>query len=179
MDAGVRQQILQALKDTYAPMRHPDGRLLEGREWPGEGDLERMYDKLKNSYAGCEAQADDVHKRIENMEGVARSMFAEWEKEINQYSNPTLAEKSRSQLQQTQERYAQLSKFVRDSESSMKPVLSQLKDQVLFLKHNLNAAAIGSLKGEATSIQSQIQDLIARMNSSIEEADRFIKTLAQ
>jgi hypothetical protein len=75
-------------------------------------------------------------------------MFSEWEKELQQYSNPSMAEMSRKQLRDTKARYTQLSRTVRTSEDSMKPVLAQLKDHVLFLKHNLNAAAIGSLKGE-------------------------------
>lgn len=143
------------------------------------GDLEAIYDKLKASYDDCNAQARDVHKRIENMETTAQSMFAEWEKEIQQYGNPAFAENSRRQLQQTRERYGQLSRSVRSSEESMQPVLSQLKDHVLFLKHNLNASAIGSLKGEAATIQGQIESLIARMNASIAEADSFIATLAK
>lgn len=141
------------------------------------GELEKVYNKLKAAYDDCESQAKDVHKRIENMEDIAKSMFAEWEKEIQQFSNPTFAANSRRQLQETKDRYAQLSRSVRASEDTMKPVLTQLKDHVLYLKHNLNAAAIGSLKGEATNIQGQIEDLILRMNASIAEADSFIKTL--
>lgn len=143
------------------------------------GDLEKVYSKLKSSNEDCESQAKEVRKRIENMEDIAQSMFSEWEKELKQYSNPAFAENSRKQLQETKDRYAQLSKVVRASEQSMKPVLSQLKDHVLFLKHNLNAAAIGSLKGEAANIQSQIESLIARMNASIAEADSFIKSMAK
>ena len=165
-----QQQAQEEFKDAMT-------RLKELYAFEG-GDLERTYGKLKNSYEGCEAQAKDVHKRIANMEDIAQSMFAEWEKELQQYSNPVLAENSRRQLQQTQARYAQLSRSVRTSEDSMQPVLAQLKDQVLFLKHNLNAAAIGSLKGEATNIAGQIQDLITRMNASIAEADRSIESLA-
>ena len=141
------------------------------------GELESVYNKLKGSYDDCNARATAVHKRIGNMEDIANSMFSEWEKEIQQYTNPALAETSRKQLGETKERYAQLSRTVRASEDSMKPVLGQLKDQVLFLKHNLNAAAIGSLKGEAANIQSQIEQLLGRMNASIAEADAFIKTL--
>jgi hypothetical protein len=48
---------------------------------------------------------------------------------------------------------------------------------VLFLKHNLNASAIGSLQGEATQIESQINELLKRMNASITESDNFIKAL--
>lgn len=166
-----QQQAQEEFKDAMT-------RLKELYTFEG-GDLERTYSKIKNAYEGCEAQAKDVHKRIGNMEDIAKSMFTEWEKELQQYSNPVLAENSRRQLQETQARYAQLSRSVRASADSMQPVLAQLKDQVLFLKHNLNAAAIGSLKGEATNIADQIQDLITRMNASIAEADRFIETLAQ
>lgn len=59
----------------------------------------------------------------------------------------------------------------------MEPVLCQFRDQVLYLKHNLNAAAVGSLRGKADNIKGDIQRLLAQMNRSIPEADRFIQTL--
>jgi len=141
------------------------------------GKLEDMYNKLKASYEAAKAQADVVHKRIENMESIAGAMFTEWEKEIKQYSNPAFAADSRRQMTETKSRYSHLSKTVRASEASMKPVLTQLNDHVLYLKHNLNAASIGSLKGEATNIQASVEQLIQRMNASIAEADAFIKSM--
>ena len=143
------------------------------------GDLEGVYNRVKSAYDDCVAQAGEVRQRIASMEKIASSMFAEWEQEIGQYSNPALAENSRRQLKETKDRYAQLSTSVRTSEESMQPVLVQLKDHVLYLKHNLNAAAIGSLRGEAGNIQGQIEQLIGRMNTSIAEAEAFIKTLPQ
>jgi hypothetical protein len=56
-------------------------------------------------------------------------------------------------------------------------VLSQFCDQVLYLKHNLNAAAIGSLRGTADTIQGDLQRLLKQMNASIAEADKFVQTL--
>lgn len=143
------------------------------------GNLEKFYNRLKVSYESCQSEAEDVRKRIENMEDIAQSMFKEWEKEIGQYTNPTFASNSRRRLQETKERYAQLSRTVRACESGMQPVLTQLQDHVLYFKHNLNAAAIGSLKGEAANIQVQIADLVKRMNATIAEADDFIKTLPE
>jgi len=166
-----QQEAQQEFKDAMT-------RLKELYAFQG-GELEGVYHKLKGSHEDCDAQAKEVRQRIENMEKIATSMFSEWEKELQQFSNPSFAENSRRQLQETKERYDQLSRSVRASEDSMKPVLAQLKDHVLYLKHNLNAAAIGSLKGEATNIQGQIETLIARMNTSIAEADRFIQTLPQ
>lgn len=141
------------------------------------GQLESVYGKVKSSYERCESQAKAVHSRIATMEDLAQAMFTEWDKELQQYSNPNLAAASREQLRQTKERYAKLSQTVRAAEASMQPVLSQLKDNVLFLKHNLNAAAIGSLQGEAAGIQKQIEELLARMNTSIAESDQFIQSL--
>jgi Protein of unknown function (DUF2959) len=141
------------------------------------GELESVYEKVKSSYERCDGEAKAVHTRIENMEDLAKSMFSEWEKEIQQYTNPNLAATSRDQLRQTKDRYVQLSKTVREAETAMQPVLGQLKDNVLFLKHNLNASAIGSLQGEASGIQKQIEQLLSQMNTAIEASDSFIKTL--
>ena len=63
------------------------------------------------------------------------------------------------------------------AEGSMDPVLTHLHDQVLVLKHNLNAAAIASLKEESTNIQTDIGKLLDDMNAAIAQADKFINTL--
>ena len=63
------------------------------------------------------------------------------------------------------------------AEASLAPVLKQFNDQVLYLKHNLNAQALGSLKAEAGQIEKEIGRLIQEMNASISQADAFIKGL--
>lgn len=163
-------------KDAQKEFKDALTRLKELYGFKG-GELESVYEKVKSSYDRCDEEAKQVATRIENMEDLAKSMFSEWEKEIQQYSNPSLAATSREQLRLTKERYVQLSRTVRDAESAMKPVLGQLKDNVLFLKHNLNASAIGSLQGEASGIQKQIEQLLTQMNTSIAASDAFIKTL--
>jgi DNA repair exonuclease SbcCD ATPase subunit len=141
------------------------------------GDLEKAYNSLQGEYDDCAAKADDVHKRIRQVETVASDLFAEWEKEIREISTPSLAESSRRKLEATRERYRGLHEALKDAEQSMTPVLTQLHDQVLYLKHNLNAQAIASLKGEATNIQADITKLVAQMNAAIAKADEFVKTL--
>ncbi len=139
--------------------------------------LESTYSKLKSDLDSCTSQAGDVHKRIQDMDQVANDLFSEWEKEIAQFTNPTFASESRRQLSDTRSRYSQLAAALRSAEATMDPVLRSLTEHVLFLKHNLNAAAIASLKGEATQITTQIDTLIRQMNLSINEADAFIKSL--
>jgi chromosome segregation ATPase len=141
------------------------------------GQLEKNYNSLNGEYEDCVTRANAVHKRISEMETVAADLFKEWEKEIAQISTPSLQEGSLKQLKATRERYNSLHQALKKAEESMTPVLTQFKDHVLYLKHNLNAQAISSLKGEATSIQTEISRLLTEMNSSIAKADEFIKTL--
>lgn len=141
------------------------------------GNLESAYNRFKGEYEDCEAQATAVRDQIREVDTVARDLFREWEKEIRQYESASLAADSRRKLADTRSRFEQLSSSLHAAEDTMHPVLRQFRDQVLYLKHNLNAAAIGSLRGKADNIQYDIQRLLEQMNRSIAEADRFIQTL--
>ena len=141
------------------------------------GNLESAYNRFKGEYEDCEAQATAVRRQISEVDTVARDLFREWEREIREYQNPSLAADSRRKLADTRSRFEPLSRSLHAAESTMEPVLRQFRDQVLYLKHNLNAAAIGSLRGTADNIQGDIQRLLEQMNRSIAEADRFIQTL--
>jgi hypothetical protein len=61
----------------------------------------------------------------------------------------------------------------------MNPVLGAFKDQVLFLKHNLNARAVASLSETVRGIEGDVAKLIAEMNTSIAEANQFIERMGQ
>ena len=141
------------------------------------GDLEKTYDRLKADFDRSETRATAVRERIGKVETVAEDLFKEWEKEIGEMESSNLASQSRQKLRATREKYESLHAAMKRAESSMEPVLKQFRDQVLYLKHNLNAAAIGALKGETLDIEKEIQQLIRDMNASIEQADSFIKGL--
>jgi len=143
---------------------------------PG-GDLEKLYDKLQADFDKSTSRANAVKDRIRKVETVSSDLFKEWEQEIGTMQNARLAADSREKLRETREKYQSLHSSMKRAETSMEPVLAQFHDQVLYLKHNLNAQAIGALKGETMDIEKEIQRLIADMNSSIEEADRFVQGL--
>src|SRR4051794_37269357 len=128
-------------------------RLKEITKFEG-GQLEKAYNSLKSEYDSCAKRAETVHKRVRDVETVATDLFAEWEKESTQIGTPSLRDSSRQQLAATRQRYDSLHTALKSAEQSMTPVLSQFHDYVLYLKHNLNAQAIASLKGETASIQS-------------------------
>jgi hypothetical protein len=142
-------------------------------------DLEKMYDRLKSEYESAESRAGAVKTRIDKMETVGRDLFKEWESEIGQMESATLKADSRSKLRETQAKFDALASSMRRAEASLQPVLKQFRDQTLYLKHNLNAQALGSLKNEANDIEREVQRLLTEMNASIKQADDFIKGLKQ
>ncbi len=139
------------------------------------GDLERRYNRLKTQADRSKARADAVRTKIQSVERIANAMFREWDQELEQYSSETLRAASAEQLSVTRQRYRQLMEAMRNAESRMNPVLTAFDDQILFLKHNLNARAIASLQGTVVELETEIDQLIREMNASIDEANAFIQ----
>jgi Skp family chaperone for outer membrane proteins len=141
------------------------------------GDLEATYNRLNNEYEASVDKASEVRKLISEIEDVSEALFSEWENELDEYSNAELKRSSQQKLTATKAHYQQLIAAMKRAEAKIDPVLAVFKDQVLYLKHNLNAQAVASLKGQLGSIQSDVSSLIAAMEKSINEANAFIKTM--
>ena len=141
------------------------------------GELQRTYDALNADFKRSEARAAEVRDRIDSVEDVAEELFSEWKRELEQYTNATLRRESQRQLDATRRNYDNLLKLMHRAAERMEPVLSTFRDQVLFLKHNLNAQAIASLGSTHRELEADISRLVADMEASIREAEDFIKTM--
>ena len=141
------------------------------------GDLEAKYKELSSEYDTCEGRANAVSKQIASVETVAEALFKEWGDELSQYQSAELKAKSEEELRTTKAKYQQLLATMKQAEAKMKPVLAAFHDQVLFLKHNLNARAIASLQGTTVTLQGDVDKLIADMQRSIDESNKFIASM--
>jgi Skp family chaperone for outer membrane proteins len=141
------------------------------------GELQRKYDELNRAFTRSEDRAKEVHTRITAIEDVADALFTEWKKELKQYSNASLRRESQRQLDATRRRYDDLLRLMHRAADRMDPVLATFRDQVLFLKHNLNARAIASLDTTPRDLEADVSRLIADMEVSIRESDAFIQSL--
>lgn len=139
-----------------------------------ESELSRTYNNVSRAYDQSKDAADRVSQRIRDIETVARDLFREWEQELREYSSDSLRRQSEQQLRDTERQYDTLIQQMRRAESRMEPVLTAFNDQVLFLKHNLNAQAIGALRGELGQIESDVSSLISQMQEAIAESEAFI-----
>ncbi|MFN3235638.1 MAG: DUF2959 domain-containing protein [Pseudomonadales bacterium] len=141
------------------------------------GELQDVYEKLSDEYEDSVDAAENISARIDSVESVANALFDEWRDELDEYSNDRYRRDSERQLKATERRYNRLLSSMRKAESSIDPVLTTLKDNVLYLKHNLNARAIASLKGELGTVNQDVAALVATMQSAIDESNAFIAEL--
>jgi hypothetical protein len=160
-----KEQFESAL-DRYRSVVNVDG-----------GDLEEIYDRLNGELERSQARAQAVEERVGAVESVAEDLFDEWEAEIGEYSDAQLRRRSQQLLTATRTDYRRLMAAMQRAEAAMDPVLTLFNDQVLFLRHNLNARAIGSLEAELDDIERATANLVDEMERTIAEASRFIEAL--
>lgn len=141
------------------------------------GELKVKYDRLNADFQRSESRATEVRDRIAAVADVSDALFSEWKKELKQYTDASLRSQSERQLDETRRRYDDLMRTMRAASDRMDPILAKFRDQVLFLKHNLNAQAIAGLSATAGALEGDVSRLIADMEKSIREADEFIKAM--
>lgn len=141
------------------------------------GDLEKKYRRVESAYERSEKRAQEVKNRNDDVARTGKALFKEWGKEIKQYQNPTYRADSERKRDESIARFDELLSAMRRAEDRLDPVLREFRDQVLYLKHNLNAQAVAALKGRVKEVDFDVTRLIREMERSIAEADSFIKQM--
>ena len=73
-----------------------------------ETSLDHRYNLLNRQYQFCRSKSDAVSNKIRAIQEVSEALFAEWENELNEYSNRTLRASSKQQLKAARQNYSRL-----------------------------------------------------------------------
>jgi hypothetical protein len=138
------------------------------------GELEGRYDNLRDAYDRSQERAHEVSERIDAVESVANALLEEWKGELDRYEDRSLRRRSQERLRETEAEVNRLLRAMHRAERSLDPVLAKLEDRVLYVKHNLNAAALAGLEEDVPELERDVDRLVGEMQASIAEADRFI-----
>lgn len=141
------------------------------------GPLEEKYGKLDKQLKRAEDRANEVDDRIRSIRDVSDDLLKEWDKELKQYSDRSLRRESERELEETRKRCDALIRSMEKAQKKIEPVMRPLRDRVLFLKHNLNAQAIGALDQELVKVRSDVDALVSDLEASIAEAQQFIDAM--
>jgi len=141
------------------------------------GDLEKTFNKLNAAFKDSEAAAEKVSNRVDRVVSAANTLLSEWRDELEQYHDPAIRQRANKQFDETRLHAEKMIAAMRNAEQKTEPVLAAFRDQVLFVKHNLNMQAISSLSQENQIIEEDVAALIREMEVSIAEAESFIRSL--
>ncbi len=141
-------------------------------------EIDDLYDQLKSDYEQAKAKADRIKDSSKKIRQIAKALFEEWEQEAMAISNKNYRKDSLNKLRQAQARFKHLSASLHRSESQLDRVLVQLNDQVLYLKHNLNAKSLALFESEIKLVKNEIDELIKAIEKTIKYSQNFKHTLS-
>ncbi|HIP53524.1 MAG TPA: DUF2959 domain-containing protein [Chromatiales bacterium] len=143
------------------------------------GDLEKQYETLNAAFERSEDAAERISTRVDKVVAAANTLLDEWRTELEDYHDPSLRRRAEAQFDRTRRQAEALIAAMRRAEQRTWPVLAAFRDQVLYIKHNLNMQAITSLTDETRKIETDVGMLIREMERSIAEANAFIESLSK
>ena len=141
------------------------------------GELEEKYQRLKKQVEKSESTIEELDEHLGDIDRVSEDLFDEWESELDLYSSQALRRDQEQKLATARRQFASMRQRMQVARDRVDPVMAVLSDNVLFLKHSLNAQALSALRGQATLLEGQVDALIRDMRIAIEEADAFIKRM--
>ncbi len=141
-----------------------------------KGDLHDEYNKLSRQYNKTKAITKEISRRVVDVEKIGKSLFRDWEDELEGYENETIRRTSEEHLDTTRSNYLKVVHSLKDTQRRTENILKSLSDQMLFLSQNLNVGALKSFKEEITALKDDLKSLIKKMEKGIEEAEKFVKT---
>jgi len=160
-----REQLVSAYEELSALVGH------EG------GELEKKYERLSKEVERSRDATEDLDERLADIDRVSEDLFDEWESELDLYSSAALKADQEQKLKLARRQFLMMRDRMQTARNRVDPVLAVLTDNVLFLKHSLNAQALAALRGQTAVLEGQVDALIRDMQVAIDEADAFINRM--
>jgi len=163
--AETREHLVSAYEELSALVGH------EG------GELEKQYKRLNKEVERAGDATEELDDRLEAIDRVSQDLFKEWESELDLYSSQALRNDQAKKLAESRRQFKHMRDRMQVARDRVDPVMAVLNDNVLYLKHSLNAQAVAALRGEAANLEADVEALIRDMQIAIDEADAFISKM--
>jgi hypothetical protein len=178
-DAGVKQveQLTKKCKGTVEAITNTKTQLQKttdvynGLLAEDAKDRKDLYKKLQQEMATTDKRRAEIAVRAGEMNTEADTLFKGWADSTAAISDAALRKRSEDRLTKTKASYAQIGTVGQKATDLYGPVMKALQDQVTFLGHDLNPAAIASLKPNAVKLNTSVSELVKRIDDTISTAD--------
>jgi hypothetical protein len=140
-------------------------------------DRKKLYKDLQKEMENTEKQRAEIAKRASAMSLEAEALFKSWETSAAAIESVNLRKRSEERLKQTKAAYAEIGSVGQKATQLYQPVMKTLADQVTYLGHDLNPAAVASLKPDAEKLNKEVQKLDKAIDDTITATNTKIGTI--
>jgi hypothetical protein len=142
-------------------------------------DPKSAYKDLGKAVKDSEDRVADVTKSRDEMDTEAGTLFTSWKASTDAISDPALKKKSQDRLDATKGRYGKIATAGKDARGEYDAFLTGLKDQITFMGHDLNPAALASLKPDAAKLNEKAKQMFVKIDAASAAANASIDGMRQ
>ena len=159
----------QQVKDTLASYNAIMGGKVD--------DNKAAYKTLVKAIDQSDKKAMNVRKKMESMQASADTLFGDWESSLATFTSDDMRQRSKERLDDTRERYSEILTAGQKASGEFGPFISTLRDQVRFLGHDLNPAAVSDLEEDAVKLNEQADKVLTTIDDAVKVAEEYIESL--
>jgi hypothetical protein len=119
-------------------------------------------------------QASSLSERQVPLQEAAEELFEYWDGELGEFSLPSLSQRSRSRMEETQMRYRELEAALADARKAYDTYNTGLSDVATFLGHDFNAAAVNEIQVETKALGNYSRDVDHQLSRVMEAAEAYV-----
>jgi hypothetical protein len=137
-------------------------------------DPKKAYKNLQKEMERCDDRVADVQRKRDEMQVEADKYFGDWNSSLAGISDPGLRKQSEDRLSKARAQYDGILEATEAAGADFKPFMTSLKDQVVYLGHDLNPAALKSLAGTASKLNGDATALFGKIDGAVSKANSYI-----
>ena len=130
-------------------------------------DRRKLYKNLMKEMDNCDKRVEGVRKRTAEMNGAASMYFEERGKSVESIGSEDLRARGQARLEESKAEYAHILELGQAAGGDYQGFMAKLRDQVLFLGHDLNPDALASLDDDVKKQNKAATELYAKIDGTI------------
>jgi uncharacterized coiled-coil DUF342 family protein len=162
---SAREQIGKTL-DTYNSIFASDTK-----------DVKKAYKGVEGEMENTEKKREDVRKKLDETKLEADAYFTSWKESLQQIGNPDLRKKSETRMGETRAKFDGILGTIGEARAAYEPFITNMKDQWVYLGHDLNPSGISSLKPERDKLNVTAKELFGKIDASTKKATEYINSV--
>jgi Protein of unknown function (DUF2959) len=142
-------------------------------------DPKASYKDLGKAVKDSQDRVAAVTRRKEEMDAEAGKLFTSWKASVDAIASPDLKQKSQARLDATEAGYGKIATAGKEARGEYEAFLAGLNDQITFLGHDLNPAALASLKPDAAKLNDRANKMFQKIDAASATANASIDAMRQ